>query len=34
MRVLLAAPALTYQTLGCGDICVDPVKEQAGPEPS
>lgn len=28
MRVLLAAPALTYQTLGCGDICVDPVTDQ------
>jgi hypothetical protein len=28
MRVLLAAPRLTYQTLNCGDICVDPVTDQ------
>jgi hypothetical protein len=28
MRDLLAADRLTYQKLGCGDICVDPVTDQ------
>lgn len=30
MAALLAAPRLTYQSLSCGDVCVDPAP--AGPE--